>query len=311
MNSVSVTGKNWILKNFDQEQIVFIKENFSLDEIIAKLLVLRKIKKEEINNFLKPSIKNFLPNPYNMLDMEKSTNRVTDSIERKEKIGILGDYDVDGATSTALLGRYFDELNLPYEIYIPDRKTEGYGPSIKGFKELIAKNVKLIFTVDCGTLSFKSIEFAKKANIDVIVLDHHQSEIKLPKAYSVVNPNRIDDKSDLQYLCAAGVTFMFLVSINRQLREKKWFKNNSINEPNLFNYLDLVTLGTVCDVVPLIGLNRAIVKQGLKVLKEKRNLGLKDGYGSLKKIDLFVQVVLLVVMLRLNMIETKYLDLSL
>ena len=106
MNSVSVTGKNWILKNFDQEQIVFIKENFSLDEIVAKLLVLRKIKKEEINNFLKPSIKNFLPNPYNMLDMEKSTNRVTDSIERKEKIGILGDYDVDGATSTALLGRY-------------------------------------------------------------------------------------------------------------------------------------------------------------------------------------------------------------
>ena len=155
MNSASVTGKNWILKNFDQEQIVFIKENFSLDEIIAKLLVLRKIKKEEINNFLKPSIKNFLPNPYNILDMEKSTNRVTDSIERKEKIGILGDYDVDGATSTALLGRYFDELNLPYEIYIPDRKTEGYGPSIKGFKELIAKNVKLIFTVDCGTMSFK------------------------------------------------------------------------------------------------------------------------------------------------------------
>jgi len=193
----------------------------------------------------------------------------------KEKIGVFGDYDVDGATSTALLGRYFDELKLAYEIYIPDRKTEGYGPSIKGFKELIEKNVKVIFTVDCGTLSFESINYAKSKNIDVIVLDHHQSEINLPKAYSVVNPNRLDDKSDLQYLCAAGVSFMFLVSINRELRLIDWFKNNSIDEPNLINYLDLVSLGTVCDVVPLVGLNRAIVKQGLKILKAKKNLGLK------------------------------------
>ncbi len=275
MNSVSVTGKNWILKKFDQEKIIYLKDNFSLDEITAKLLVLRNIKKEDVNSFLNPSIKNFLPNPNNLLDMKKSSLRTLKAVKDKEKMGIFGDYDVDGATSTALLGRYFDELKLAYEIYIPDRKTEGYGPSIKGFKELIEKNVKVIFTVDCGTLSFESINYAKSKNIDVIVLDHHQSEINLPKAYSVVNPNRLDDKSNLQYLCAAGVSFMFLVSINRELRLIDWFKNNSIDEPNLINYLDLVSLGTVCDVVPLVGLNRAIVKQGLKILKAKKNLGLK------------------------------------
>ncbi len=275
MNSVSVTGKNWILKKFDQEKITYLKDNYSLDEITAKLLALRNIKREDIESFLKPSIKNFLPNPNNLLDMEKSSIRTLEAIKKKEKIGVFGDYDVDGASSTALLGRYFDELKVPYEIYIPDRKTEGYGPTIDSFKKLIKKNVKIIFTVDCGTLSFEAIDYAKNKNIDVIVLDHHQSEINLPKAHSIVNPNRLDDKSNLQYLCAAGVSFMFLVSINRKLRLINWFKEKSIKEPNLINYLDLVSLGTVCDVVPLIGLNRAIVKQGLKILKAKKNLGLK------------------------------------
>jgi len=275
MNLISVTGKKWVLKKFNQDEITYLKDNFSLDEITAKLLSIRKIKKEDINSFLNPSIKNFLPNPNCLLDMEKSSLRTIEAIKKNEIIGIFGDYDVDGATSTALLGRYFDDLKLPYEIYIPDRKTEGYGPSIKGFKEFIKKGVKIIFTVDCGTLSFDAIEFAKQNNIDVIVLDHHQSEINLPKAYSVVNPNRLDDKSYLQYLCAAGVSFMYLVSMNKELRSIDWFNKNLIKEPNLLNYLDLVSLGTVCDVVPLIGLNRAIVKQGLKVLKEKKNLGLK------------------------------------
>ena len=275
MNSLSVSGKNWVFKKYSNEDILFFKENFSIDEITAKLLAIRNIKKEDISSFLNPSIKNFLPNPNNLIDMEKSSLRTIRSIKNNDKIGIFGDYDVDGATSTALLGKYFRELNLSFEIYIPDRKAEGYGPSIKGFKTLIDKGVKIIFTVDCGTLSFDAIEYAKNNNIDVIVLDHHQSEIKLPKAYSIVNPNRIDDKSLLQYLCAAGVSFMFLVSMNKELRLINWFKDNSINEPNLINYLDLVSLGTVCDVVPLVGLNRAIVKQGLKILKSKNNLGLR------------------------------------
>ena len=275
MNSLSISGKSWILKKFNEEDIKFIKENFFLDEITSKLLSIRKIKKEEINSFLNPSIKNFLPNPNNLIDMEKSTLRTLDAILNEEKIGIFGDYDVDGATSTALLGNYFNELDLDYEIYIPDRKKEGYGPSIESFEKLINNNVKIIFTVDCGTLSYEAINYAKKNNIDVIVLDHHQSEIKLPDAYSIVNPNRFDDKSNLQYLCAAGVSFMFLVSLNERLRSNNWFEKKNINQPNLLDYLDLVSLGTICDVVPLTGLNRAIVKQGLKVIKLKKNLGLK------------------------------------
>ena len=275
MNTLSISGKNWILKEYNPDDLVFFKENFSLDEITSKLLSIRKIKKEEINSFLNPSIKSFLPNPNDLIDMVKTTSRSVKIIQKKEKIGIFGDYDVDGATSTALLGNYFSELNLDYEVYIPDRKKEGYGPSIKSFEQLINKNVKVIFTVDCGTLSFDAIKYAKEKKVDVIVLDHHQSEIKLPSAFSVVNPNRIDDKSNLQYLCAAGVAFMFLVSLNRELRSLDWFKKNNIKEPNLINYLDLVSLGTICDVVPLIGLNRAIVKQGLKIIKSKKNLGLK------------------------------------
>ena len=207
--------------------------------------------------------------------MEKSTTITIEAITEREKIGIFGDYDVDGATSTALLGNYFSQLGINYEIYIPDRKKEGYGPSINSFKELINNDVKVIFTVDCGTLSFEAINYASEKKVDVIVLDHHQSEIKLPNAYSIINPNRLDDKSNLQYLCAAGVSFMFLVSLNRSLRLINWFKNFNFEEPDLINYLDLVSLGTVCDVVPLIGLNRAIVKQGLKIIKSKKNLGLK------------------------------------
>ena len=275
MSSFSLSGKNWVLKKYNEEDIIFLKENFSLDEITSKLLSIRQIKKDEIKSFLNPSIKNFLPNPDTLNDMEKSSKRTVEAIINKEKIGIFGDYDVDGATSTALLGNYFSELNIEYEIYIPDRKKEGYGPSIKSFQELINKKVKIIFTVDCGTLSFEAINFAREQNIDVIVLDHHQSEINLPKAFSIVNPNRLDDKSNLQYLCAAGVSFMFLVSLNRKLRNNGWFIQEDLKEPDLINFLDLVSLGTVCDVVPLIGLNRAIVKQGLKIIKSKKNLGLR------------------------------------
>ena len=191
MNSLSVSGKSWILKNYNREDFSYIKENFLLDEITSKLLSIRNIKKEEINSFLNPSLKNFLPYPDNLIDMEKSTLRTVEAILNNEKIGIFGDYDVDGATSTALLGNYFNELNLNYEIYIPDRKKEGYGPSIKSFDKLIKNKVNIIFTVDCGTLSFEAINFAKEKQIDVIVLDHHQSEVKLPKAFSVINPNRL------------------------------------------------------------------------------------------------------------------------
>ncbi len=274
MNINSVLGKNWTPKNYNEETVKFLKENFNLSEIVARLIAIRKIKIEDVNIFLKPKIKNLLPNPFILKDMDKAVNRTFQAIINKEIAGIFGDYDVDGATSTAILGNYFNEINHEIKIYIPDRKIEGYGPSINGFEKLISQGAKLIFTVDCGTLSFETIEFFKKKNTDVLVFDHHQSELKLPNAVSIVNPNRFDDESKLNYLCAAGVCLMFLIALNKKLRESNWFDNNNIKEPNLINYLDLVSLGTVCDVVPLIGLNRAIVSQGLKVFKKKSNLGL-------------------------------------
>ncbi|SVA75843.1 uncharacterized protein METZ01_LOCUS128697 [marine metagenome] len=268
-------GKNWISKRYNEDQVNFLKENFDLSEIVSKLIAIRNINIEEVKLFLNPKIKNFLPNPFILKDMEKAANRTVKAIKNNEKIGIFGDYDVDGATSTAILGNYFNQIDRKIEIYIPDRKSEGYGPNQQGFEKLISNGSKLIFTVDCGTLSFDTINFSQSKNTDVLVLDHHQSDLKLPNAFSIVNPNRFDDKSNLNYLCAAGVCFMFLVALNNKLREIGWFKKNNIDEPNLMNYLDLVSLGTVCDVVPLIGLNRAIVTQGLEILKNKLNLGLK------------------------------------
>ena len=275
MNSLSISGKQWIYKKFDSSYVNFLKENYFLDEITARLLSIRNIDKKYIDSFLKPSIKNLVPNPNCLRDMDKACQRILEAINRKEKIGIFGDYDVDGASSTALLGNYFKLIQQDFEIYIPDRKSEGYGPSVKSFQKLIDKNVNLIITVDCGTMSFEAIDYANSKKIDVIVLDHHQSEINLPNAFSIINPNRIDDNSNLKYLCAAGVCFMTLISLNTLLRKSNWFTKKKIYEPDLINFLDLVSLGTICDVVPLIGLNRAIVKQGLKIINLKKNLGLK------------------------------------
>ena len=282
MNFTSISGKKWAFKKFAEADAQKLADDFALSTTVAKLLAIRKKNISNINLYLNPTIKNIMPNPFLLKDMDSAVERTYKALNSNEVIGIFGDYDVDGATSTALLSRFFLSINQNVHTYIPDRRKEGYGPSIKGFDSLIKSNVKLIFTVDCGTLSYKPINFAQQKKTDVIVLDHHQSDIKLPKAYALVNPNRYDDTSNLSYLCAAGVCFMFLVALNRKLRETDWFKINKVFEPDLINLLDLVSLGTVCDVVPLIGLNRAIVKQGLKVMKKRQNLGLKTLYDLCK-----------------------------
>ena len=282
MNFTSVSGKNWIFNKFNSSDIKKYSEAYSLNEIVAKLLSIRKKNIEDISLFLNPTIKNLLPNPLCLKDMDNATERTYQSIKRSELIGIFGDYDVDGATSTALLTRYFLSINQKIKTYIPDRKREGYGPSIEGFNNLIKLGTKIIFTVDCGTLSFEPVKIAQSQNIDVIILDHHQSDLKLPNACAIVNPNRYDDTSKLNYLCAAGVCFIFLAALNKKLRDRNWFEEEKINEPNILNFLDLVSLGTVCDVVPLVDLNRAIVTQGLKVLKKRSNLGLKTLYDLCK-----------------------------
>ena len=282
MNFTSVSGKNWVFKKFNSSDIKIYSEDYSLSEIVAKLLSIRKKNIEDIGLFLNPTIKNLMPNPLTLKDMENAIERTYQGIKKRELIGIFGDYDVDGATSTALLARYFLSINQKIQTYIPDRKREGYGPSVEGFNNLIKLGTKIIFTVDCGTLSFEPVKIAQSQNIDVIVLDHHQSDLKLPNACAIVNPNRYDDTSKLNYLCAAGVCFIFLAALNKKLRDRNWFEEEKINEANILNFLDLVSLGTVCDVVPLVDLNRAIVTQGLKVLKKRSNLGLKTLYDLCK-----------------------------
>jgi len=284
MNSHSVRGKSWIFKKYNENDVKKICEDFFLSEIVSKLLSIRKKYIQDISIFLNPSIKNLFPNPMNLKDMKTAVERVYKCIEKNETVGVFGDYDVDGATSTALLIQYFQSLNLKVNSYIPDRKKEGYGPSETGFNNLIKLGSKIIFTVDCGTMSFKPVEMAQEKNVDVIILDHHQSDINLPNACAIVNPNRYDDTSELKYLCAAGVCFVFLAALNKKLRDEKWFFKKKVKEPNILNFLDLVSLGTVCDVVPLIGLNRALVAQGLKIIKKRTNLGLKTLY-DLCKID--------------------------
>ena len=187
MNSLSVSGKNWLFKKFDSSDVTSLAEKFSLSETVAKLLSIRKNKIDDISLFLEPKIKNLLPNPLQLKDMDKAVERVFQCIKKDEVIGIFGDYDVDGASSTAILHRYFNSINQKIHTYIPDRHKEGYGPSIEGFKKLKEKKVKIIFTVDCGTLSFEPINFAQKLKIDVIILDHHQSDLKLPNAHAIVN----------------------------------------------------------------------------------------------------------------------------
>jgi len=282
MNLISVTGKNWLFNKYDTSDVAKFSEKYDLSETVAKILSIKKNDIDNIDLYLNPKIKNLLPNPMQLKEMKIAVERTYNSIIKDEIIGIFGDYDVDGASSTALLAKYFFALKKKIKTYIPDRHTEGYGPNINSFKKLIDLGSKIIFTVDCGTSSFSPIKYSQNLNVDVIVLDHHQSDVKLPNAFAIVNPNRYDDTSGLNYLCAAGVCFVFLVALNRKLRETNWFKDNKITEPNILDFLDLVSLGTVCDVVPLIGLNRAIVKQGLKVFKKRTNLGLKTLFDLCK-----------------------------
>ena len=226
----SVSGKSWIYKKFNSTDINTFVEKYSLTQTVAKLLSIRNKKIEDIESFLNPKIKNLLPNPMVIKDMKNAVDRTFLSIKNKDLVGIFGDYDVDGATSTALLARYFLSIKQKIKTYIPDRQTEGYGPSVNGFKNLIEANAKTIFTVDCGTLSYEPIELAQKTKVDVIVLDHHQSDTNLPNACAIVNPNRYDDTSGLNYLCAAGVCFVFLIALNKKLRDENWFNKNNIPE---------------------------------------------------------------------------------
>ena len=273
--NVSLGGNLWQVAQPDERLAELMVQKYNLPFLIAKLIVLRGIGIEEVPDFLSPKISNLMPDPFVLKDMQKAAERIADAIEKNERIAVIGDYDVDGATSTSVLKLFFRAIGVEADIHIPDRE-EGYGPSKQAVDDFKSKGADLLLTLDCGTTAFEPLEYAVAQGLDVIVLDHHEAEVKLPKIYAVVNPKRLDESNDypsLKYMAAVGVVFMTMVAVNRCLRQRGFY-NSERSEPDLKNLLDLVALGTVCDVVPLKGINRAYVGQGLKIMAQRKNLGL-------------------------------------
>jgi single-stranded-DNA-specific exonuclease len=249
-----------------------ISQHHGLPDLMGRVLAARDVKLDGVPVFLEPSLKALMPDPSTLRDMDKAASRLADAIEKSAPVAIFGDYDVDGACSSALMARFLEHHGTPARIYIPDRIFEGYGPNAAAIEALVNEGAKLIVTVDCGTTSFDPLAAAKKLKTDVVIIDHHQADEKLPDVHAVVNPNRQDDISGQGNLCAAGVVFLVLVATTRELRKRKFY--GDVSEPDLLSLLDLVALATVADVVPLTGLNRAYVKKGLAVMHARGNTGL-------------------------------------
>ncbi len=268
----SLKGKKWRLRSEDDRKALTISQRLDVPEIVGRVLAGRDVPLDEAERYLSPTLKDLLPNPSSFKDMDAAAARIVTAIKNGEKIAVFGDYDVDGATSSGLLKSFFDQIGVPLRIYIPDRMSEGYGLNSPALETLKGEGMDLVITVDCGILSFDEADRARELNLDLIIVDHHQAETRLPDAAAVVNPKRHDESQEFTYLAAVGVAFILLVAINRDLRDSGWYEGRQT--PDLFRLLDLVALGTVCDVVPLVGLNRAFVSQGLKVMAQRRNPGL-------------------------------------
>ncbi|MAY63453.1 MAG: single-stranded-DNA-specific exonuclease RecJ [Rhizobiales bacterium] len=269
----SLTGQGWIarLDPAGENMAIAIAQSAGLPDIISRVLAARGVKADEAARFLDPTIKDLMPDPSTLADCDTAAARIVAAIAAKEKVVIFGDYDVDGAASSALLFRFLRAWGVESEIYIPDRIFEGYGPNATAINELVDRGAQLIVTVDCGSTSGEALKAAAERGIDVVVIDHHQMGAELPVCAALVNPNRPDDLSGLGHLCAAGVVFMVLVNAARMIRSREDIEGGGID---LLSQLDLVALATVCDVVPLKGLNRAFVVKGLVAARLMHNEGL-------------------------------------
>ncbi|MDX2224537.1 MAG: single-stranded-DNA-specific exonuclease RecJ [Rhodospirillaceae bacterium] len=270
----SLLGRRWSLRPIDEVAAADLARAVGVSDAVARLLAARGVTPEVAPDFLKPTLRALMPDPSRLIDMDAAAARLVAAIEAGEPIAVFGDYDVDGGTSSALLVRYFRALGVEILAYIPDRAAEGYGPNAPALLRLAGQGAKVVITVDCGITAFAPLQAAREAGLDVIVVDHHKAEPQLPAAAAVVNPNRLDDASGLKQLAAVGVAFLLVVALNRALRASGWFARRGMAEPDLRQWLDLVALGTVADVVPLTGLNRAFVVQGLSVLARGENIGL-------------------------------------
>lgn len=269
----SFSGRRWIFRNGDEAATRTLAREANISLALAQLLLARGVDASTAEDYLRPTLKRLLPEPRLLKDMDKAVERTARAIEAGEKIAVFGDYDVDGSSSAALLHDFLSALGVPPRIYIPDRMSEGYGPSARALLALKDEGASLVLTVDCGAGAFDALAAARDAGLDVIVLDHHTVETEAP-AYAQVNPNQPGDTSGQGHLAAAGVTFLFVVALNRALRESGWYARKAVAEPDLRNELDLVGLATVADVVPLTGVNRAFVRWGLAKLSEGTRPGL-------------------------------------
>src|SRR3954463_1476996 len=272
----SVCGRAWrdrLDERGAARALAITQRHDDVPELLARILAGRGIEVDAVTSFLDPTVRALMPDPDSLADMRTAAVRLADGIMRGETIAILGDYDVDGATSAAVLGRYLLHCGVRPIIHIPDRLFEGYGPNAEAIRSLAARGAALLVAVDCGTTSHEPMLEARKLGLDVVVIDHHQADELLPAALAVVNPNRLDDLSQLGHLAAVGLVFMTVVAVNRELRARG-FWSAARPEPDLLGFLDLVALGTVADVVPLKGLNRAFVSKGLLALRRRDNVGL-------------------------------------
>jgi len=272
--TLSLTGKRWLLKEASDRQSLAISQRLGVPEVLGRVLSDRGLDVETAEGFLEPKLKTHLPDPLHLKDMDRAATRIAAAVMADERIAVFGDYDVDGATSSTVLKRFLMGAGGRVVVYIPDRLEEGYGPNAPALLKLQADGASLAITVDCGQTSFEPLREVSDAGLDVIVVDHHAGEAQLPAAFAVVNPNRLDDDSPHGQLAAVGVTFLVVVAVNAKLRQAGWFKGDR-KAPDLMALLDVVALGTVCDVVPLTGVNRALVAQGLKVMAGRSNQGLK------------------------------------
>jgi single-stranded-DNA-specific exonuclease len=270
----SALGRAWRdrLDAAGSARAMTIAQQTGLSDLLSRVLAGRGVAPEAAESYLDPTLRALLPEPYSLTAMEQATQRLASAVRNEEIIAIFGDYDVDGACSSALLGEFLDYCGVKFLIHIPDRITEGYGPNSEAIRALAARGATLLVTVDCGTTSFEPFAEARRLGMDVIVLDHHQAPELLPEAI-IVNPNRQDDVSGQGALCAAGVVFMALVALNRELRQRGYWSQRL--PPDLLLGLDLVALATVADVAPLTGLNRALVVKGLALMKVRGRVGLR------------------------------------
>lgn len=271
----SLGNKRWSFVPVDENTIVQISQNYNLPEFIARLLVQRGVRADNVEGFLSPTLRNDFPDPFSFVGMKEFARDLAECIINKTPIGIFADFDVDGATSAAILTRFLRHFDIVPPIYIPDRLTEGYGPSADAMRNLKDQGAKFIIMADCGITAFEPLQAAHDMGLRVAVFDHHEPEDDLPMAAHIINPKRADDDSGLDMLAACGVSFMACVAVNNALREKGYFDANNKFEAPLKSWLDLVALGTVCDMVPLKGVNRLFVKVGFDQMAHHNNQGIK------------------------------------